>query len=120
MWEFSVGLFMIHVWPSSLLLTALYGVVEAASVAIFGPIIGDWIDRMQYVKVLRSWLGLQNLSFIVAGAAVSALLIYPASAIGGQTTFIALVIVINASGAVGALASLAGSILLERDWHPIV
>lgn len=118
-WEFSVGLFMLYVWPDSLLLTALYGVVEAASIAIFGPTIGDWIDRMQYIKVLRTWLGLQNLSFVVAGGAVSVLLSYSKSTIG-MPTFTALVIVVNISGAIGALATLAGVILIERDWIVVI
>lgn len=51
MWEFSVGLYMINVWPDSLLLTAAYGVVESASTALFGPLIGQWVDRFTYVKV---------------------------------------------------------------------
>lgn len=118
MWEFAVGLFMLYVWPNSLLLTALYGVVESASIAIFGPTVGDWIDRMQYIKVLRTWLGLQNLSFVVAGGTVSVLLIYSSTI--GTPTFIALVIVVNASGAIGALATLAGVILIERDWIVVI
>lgn len=118
-WEFSVGLFMLYIWPDSLLFTALYGVVEAASVAIFGPTIGDWIDRTRYIKVVQTWLGLQNLSFVVAGGAVSVLLSYPKSTIG-MPTFIALLIVVNVSGAIGALASLAGVILIERDWVVVI
>ncbi|KAH9309813.1 hypothetical protein KI387_037724, partial [Taxus chinensis] len=119
MWEFSVGLFMLDVWPSSLMLTSLYGVVEASAIAIFGPIVGDWIDRVQYIKVLKTWLGLQSLSFIIAGGAVSVLLIYPSSAFG-QLSFMALVIVTNACGALGALASLGGAILIERDWIVVI
>ena len=49
MWELSVCLFMIYVWSDSLLVTALYGIVEAASIAIFGPTIGYWIDISRYV-----------------------------------------------------------------------
>lgn len=51
MWEFSVGLYMISVWPDSLLLAAVYGAIESASTALFGPIIGQWVDRLTYVKV---------------------------------------------------------------------
>jgi iron-regulated transporter 1 len=67
------------------------------------------------MQVLRTWLGLQNLSFVVAGGAVSVLLSYSKSTIG-MPTFIALVIIVNISGAIGALATLAGVILIERDW----
>lgn len=42
---------MIDVWPGSLLFTAAYGVVEAASTAFFGPLIGQWVDKLTYKKV---------------------------------------------------------------------
>lgn len=42
---------MIDVWPSSLLLTAAYGVVETASTALFGPLVGQWVDKFTYKKV---------------------------------------------------------------------
>jgi hypothetical protein len=51
MWEFSVGLYMISIWPDSLLFAALYGVVESASTMLFGPLVGQWVDRLTYVKV---------------------------------------------------------------------
>lgn len=51
MWEFSVGLYMISIWPDSLLFAALYGVVESASTVLFGPLVGQWVDRLTYVKV---------------------------------------------------------------------
>lgn len=59
MWEFSVGLYMISVWPDSLLFAAIYGAVESASIALFGPIVGHWVDKLTYVKVC-----LLNLRFI--------------------------------------------------------
>lgn len=51
MWEFSVGLYMMNIWPDSLLYAAIYGAVESASTALFGPIIGTWVDKLTYVKV---------------------------------------------------------------------
>lgn len=42
---------MIDVWPGSLLLTAAYGAVEAASTALFGPLVGQWVDKLTYKKV---------------------------------------------------------------------
>jgi len=46
-----VGLYMISIWPNSLLFAALYGVVESASTMLFGPLVGQWVDRLTYVKV---------------------------------------------------------------------
>jgi iron-regulated transporter 1 len=51
MWEFSVGLYMIRIWPGSLLFTAIYGVVESASVAVFGPMVGALVDKLTYLQV---------------------------------------------------------------------
>ncbi|KAL7095201.1 hypothetical protein ACP275_10G009200 [Erythranthe tilingii] len=120
MWEFSVGLYMINVWPDSLLLAAAYGVVESSSTALFGPLIGHWVDNLSYIQVLRIWLLSQNLSFMVAGGAVVAILAYPNSISANYTSFISLVLLINISGAVGVLSTLGGTILIEREWVVVI
>ncbi|KAI3958157.1 hypothetical protein MKW98_020799 [Papaver atlanticum] len=120
MWEFSVGLYMIHVWPDSLLLAAVYGVVENASKALFGPIIGKWVDRMTYVQVLQLWLLTQSLSFIVAGITVTWLLDNSGLRVSGFAVFVSLVVLTNVSGAVGILSTLAGTILIEREWVVVI
>ena len=51
MWEFSVGLYMITLWPDSLILPAIYGAIESASIAFLGPIIGQWVEKLTYIKV---------------------------------------------------------------------
>ncbi|CAN1276867.1 Solute carrier family 40 member 1 [Linum perenne] len=117
MWEFSVGLYMIHLWPDSLILAAVYGAVESASTAIFGPLVGQWIERLTYVQILRLWLFTQNLSFIVAGTTVVVLLLNSAL---NSTAFILLVTLANLSGAVGVLSTLAGTILIEREWVVVI
>ncbi|VVB13082.1 unnamed protein product [Arabis nemorensis] len=115
-WEFSVALYMIYLWPNSLFLTAVYGAVESGSTAIFGPIVGQMIDGMSYVKVLRLWLVTQNISFIVAGGSVIALLLVPDLKSQNLPVFATLVVLTNLSGAIGVLSTLAGTILIERDW----
>ncbi|XP_068641918.1 aldehyde dehydrogenase family 2 member B7, mitochondrial-like [Aristolochia californica] len=50
MWEFAVGFYRINVWPNSLLFFAVYGVVEATSVALLGPTVGRYIDRFTYIQ----------------------------------------------------------------------
>lgn len=120
MWEFSVGLYMISVWPNSLLFAAVYGVVESASTAFFGPIVGEWVDKLAYVKVLKIWLATQNLSYIIAGVTVVALLFFSDLKSTYFTGFIMLVILTNITGALGALSSLAGTILIEREWVVVI
>ncbi|KAK4483822.1 hypothetical protein RD792_011029, partial [Penstemon davidsonii] len=120
MWEFCVGLYMINVWPQSLLLAAAYGVVESSSTALFGPFVGEWVDKLSYTQVLRLWLLTQNLSFVVAGSAVVAILIYANLMYTNFTAFISLVVLINISGAIAVLSTLAGTILIEREWVVVI
>ncbi|CAN0927897.1 Solute carrier family 40 member 1 [Linum grandiflorum] len=114
MWEFSVGLYMIHLWPDSLVLAAVYGAVESASAALFGPLVGQWIERLAYVQILRIWLVTQNLSFVIAGTTVVVLLMISSTL--NSTAFVSLVALANVSGAIGVLSTLAGTILIEREW----
>jgi hypothetical protein len=51
MWEFAVGLFMLQVWPDSLLLVAIYGLVETASVATLGVVVGELVDKCPRLRV---------------------------------------------------------------------
>ncbi|KAK7390269.1 hypothetical protein VNO78_25568 [Psophocarpus tetragonolobus] len=120
MWEFSVGLYMINIWPDSLLYAAIYGAIESASIALFGPIIGRWVDKLSYVKVLQLWLVTQNLSFIVAGATVVALLVNSSLKFTNFPAFILLVLTINICGGIGVLSTLAGTILIEREWLLVI
>ncbi|KAK2432582.1 iron regulated [Trifolium repens] len=120
MWEFSVGLYMISIWPDSLLYAAIYGAVESASIALFGPIIGTWVDKLTYKKVLKLWLVTQNLSFITAGATVVALLVYSSLKFANFPVFLFLVVIINICGGIGVLSTLAGTILIEREWLLVI
>uniref|UniRef100_A0A5B6YZR1 Solute carrier family 40 member n=1 Tax=Davidia involucrata TaxID=16924 RepID=A0A5B6YZR1_DAVIN len=120
MWEFSVGLYMISVWPDSLILAAIYGVVESASTALLGPFVGQWVDKLTYVKVLQLWLLTQNFSFVVAGGTVIGLLVHLNLKSTNFMAFISLVILTNISGAVGVLSTLAGTILIEREWVVVI
>ncbi|KAL0910768.1 hypothetical protein M5K25_018853 [Dendrobium thyrsiflorum] len=120
MWEFSVALYMINIWPDSLLFTAIYGVVEAASTTLFGPVVGTWIEKIAYKQVLRMWLLIRSLSFLAAGGAVTALLVYFGPASHKSVPFVALLVITNISGAISVLSTLAGTILIERDWVVVI
>ncbi|WCJ37167.1 Solute carrier family 40 member 1 [Euphorbia peplus] len=116
MWEFSVGLYMITLWPDSLILAAIYGPIESTSIAFFGPFVGHWVDNLSYIQVLRIWLVTQNVSFIMARCAVVVLISFSSLILTNSTMFISVVILINISGAVGVLSTLAGTILIKREW----
>lgn len=67
-------------------------------------------------QVLRLWLVAQNLAYIIAGGTVIALLKFSFLKSTNFTAFIFLVILTNISGAIAALSTLAGTILIEREW----
>ncbi|XP_028767576.1 solute carrier family 40 member 2-like [Neltuma alba] len=120
MWEFSVGLYMISIWPDSLLFAALYGAIESASTAFFGPLVGRLVDKLTYVQVLQLWLVMQNISFIIAGISVVALLVYPSLRFTNFPVFILLAVITDICGAIGVLSTLAGTILIEREWLVVI
>ncbi|XP_027905884.1 solute carrier family 40 member 2-like [Vigna unguiculata] len=120
MWEFSVGLYMINIWPESLLYAAIYGAVESASIAVFGPIIGKLVDKLSSLKVLQLWLVTQNLSFVIAGACVVTLLNHSSLKFTHFSIFMFLVLLINVCGGIGVLSTLAGTILIEREWLLVI
>ncbi|KAI3414484.1 Solute carrier family 40 protein [Psidium guajava] len=120
MWEFSVALYFISLWPSSLLFAAVYGALESASTALFGAVVGKWVDTSTYTKVLRIWLLTQNFSFLIAGGMVMELLFHSNLKSTNFVAFISLVILICFSGAISVLSALAGSILIEREWVVVI
>ncbi|GAB4833251.1 hypothetical protein Ancab_031498 [Ancistrocladus abbreviatus] len=90
------------------------------ALSLFGPIIGEWVDRLTYVKVLQLSSFTQNLSFVVAGGTVIALLACSDLKSTHFMTFSLLVGVTYFSGAVGVLSTLAGTILIEREWVVVI
>ncbi|XP_024530980.1 solute carrier family 40 member 1 isoform X2 [Selaginella moellendorffii] len=113
MWDFYVSLFMISIWPKSLVLTAVYGLGEALSIAVLGVYVGEWIDKTFPLTVIQVSVGLRNGSVLVASLLMILLLLRPIKAL---PVFFATVGVIDIFGAVGSLAGLGCNILLERDW----
>ncbi|KAK8464708.1 hypothetical protein PHAVU_010G062300 [Phaseolus vulgaris] len=120
MWEFSVALYMINIWPESLLYAAIYGASDSASIAVFGPIIGRWVDKLSCLKVLQLWLVTQNLSFVIAGASVVTLLIHSSLKFTHFSIFMLLMLLINVCGGIGVLSTLAGTIMIEREWLLVI
>lgn len=119
MWQFGVGLFLVIISPDSLFLTALYGFAMGAAILIFGPIIGDWVDRTPRLSAARISLIVQNLSIAVCAAAVYFVIIYKSEIetqwpdYGLQTLCYAGIILI---AVIAQLASTGNTIAVEKDW----
>ena len=56
MWGFAVTLFLLKLFPESLLLVAVYGLIMQLAVVVFGTIVGDWVDTNARMKGMFPWL----------------------------------------------------------------
>ena len=50
MWQFLVTLLLAILYPGSLLLPGVFGLVLGLLVAVFGTLVGDWVDRNRRLK----------------------------------------------------------------------
>ena len=50
MWTFAVTLFLLRLYPESLLLVGVYGLIMQLAVVVFGTIVGDWVDTNARMK----------------------------------------------------------------------
>ncbi|RWS13190.1 solute carrier family 40 member 1-like protein [Dinothrombium tinctorium] len=71
MWEFAVGLLLIRLYPDSLILSAIRGIINSVAIIILSPIIGRWIERCSRLRELKITLFLQNGSIAVSALFVA-------------------------------------------------
>merc|ERR1711881_585712 len=76
MWWFAGGCYMLELLPSSLRLTAIYGLVIAASVIVFGASVGRLVDTMGRISAARLSLAIQNLATATCALILAAFLHY--------------------------------------------
>ncbi|XP_069502699.1 ferroportin-like [Ambystoma mexicanum] len=122
MWHFAISVFLIELYGHNLLLTAVSGLVVAGSVLVFGPLIGDWIDRKPRNTVAHVSLFIQN-SSVTACCIVLMLVFSYKSEIeqiwqGWLTVFCYGVVIILANMA--NLASTALTITIQKDWIVVI
>jgi len=122
MWSFAVGLFMIELSPGSLQWPAIYGLTVSLSVVFCGSTIGRWVDQNPRWKAARTALILQN-SFVALCALCVALTFYFRSQLELEGNDWGIPIacgVIVVLGSLAQLASLASTIVVDKDWIVIL
>ncbi|KAM3927992.1 ferroportin-like [Leptodactylus fuscus] len=122
MWHFAISVFLIELYGHNLLLTAVFGLVVAGSVLVFGALIGDWIDRKPRNKVAHASLFIQN-SSVTACCIVLMLVFSYKNEIeqiwhGWLTVFCYGVVIILAD--LANLASTALTITIQKDWIVVI
>uniref|UniRef100_A0A8C0JAU2 Solute carrier family 40 member n=1 Tax=Chelonoidis abingdonii TaxID=106734 RepID=A0A8C0JAU2_CHEAB len=124
MWHFAMSVFLIELYGHNLLLTAVFGLVVAGSVLVFGALIGDWIDRKPRNKVAHASLFIQNSS--VTACCVVLMLVFSYKSEIEQmwhgwftvSVFCYAVVIILAD--LANLASTALMITVQKDWIVVI
>nr|XP_012628754.1 solute carrier family 40 member 1-like isoform X3 [Microcebus murinus] len=118
MWHFAMSVFLIELYGHNLLLSAVFGLVVAGSVLIFGVLIGDWIDRKPRNKVAHASLFTQNAS--VTACCIVLMLVFSyrreMEQIWHGWLTVACYAVVTTLAALANLASTALTITIQRDW----
>ena len=56
MWSFAATLFLLRLYPESLLVVGVYGLIMQLAVVVFSTIVGDWVDTNARMKGVCPWL----------------------------------------------------------------
>jgi len=122
MWWFAGGCYMLELLPSSLRLTAIYGLVIAASVIVFGASVGRLVDTMGRISAARLSLAIQNLATAACALTLAAFLHNRAELEPDgpdHPTLIVSVLAITLA-AVARLASCGTNIIIQKDWIVVI
>ncbi|XP_030606185.1 solute carrier family 40 member 1 [Archocentrus centrarchus] len=122
MWHFAISVFLIELYGRNLLLTAVFGLVVAGSVLLFGALIGDWVDRNPRNKVAHASLFIQNISVTVCSIVLMLVFSYKQrieQIWDGWLTVVCYTVVIVLAD-VANLASTALTIAIQRDWIVVI
>jgi solute carrier family 40 (iron-regulated transporter), member 1 len=112
-WEFTVGLVMLEVRPTSLLLVALFGLADAGAQLLFVPVIGTYLDRTPRLKGACAMYALQNTAVAVSAAAALCILNLH---LEGGPAFDLLVGLAIAAGSLSSVGAAGATITVEREW----
>nr|CAB3266280.1 solute carrier family 40 member 1-like [Phallusia mammillata] len=117
MWHFAIPLFLFELDPTSLILSAAYGLTLTCCVLLFGPLVGDWIDQTPRLHAARVSLVIQNLAVILC-----AILLLVNFQFGDKNASYIIGVEIGAIvlGAISQLASVATGIIIQKDWIVVV
>nr|XP_023010292.1 solute carrier family 40 member 1-like [Maylandia zebra] len=122
MWHFAISVFLIELYGRNLLLTAVFGLVVAGSVLMFGALIGDWVDRNPRNKVAHASLFVQNISVTICSIVLMLVFSYKQrieQIWDGWLTVVCYTVVIVLAD-VANLASTALTIAIQRDWIVVI
>lgn len=121
MWWFAGGVFMLHLQDHNLRLTAIYGLVIASAVILFGASLGKWIDRTKRLFAAKTFLIIQNTCVSLCAVLLSWFIVYKSEHPEISDWLVLLVSVIAIFlASVARLASSGVNIIIQKDWIVII
>ena len=120
MWSFSIGLFLIHLYPQSLLVTALFTLITKFFGVILTGTVGGYADKMPRLKAMRTALTVQNAAVAVSSCLIIVVFELNISYLCSKGLFYLFIAVICILGIISNLGSAASAIIIERDWIVIL
>jgi len=122
MWWFAGGVFMLHLQDDDLRLTAIYGLVIAASVIMFGATIGNWIDRTRRLTAAKTFLVVQNTCVSLCALILSGFIGYKDTLDQSYQHYGVIIVSVLAIflASVARLASSGVNIIIQKDWIVVI
>jgi len=119
-WEFAIGLFILEVFPNSLLPVAAYGVAEGLVKMLGGGHAGAYIDSVDRLSAVKKSFALQNIGNALSSV-MNWIMIYSTSGDQGfhSHDYVLLVMVVM-FGSVAAVGNMAAKIAVQRDWAKVL
>jgi solute carrier family 40 (iron-regulated transporter), member 1 len=116
-WEFASLVFIVELFPSTLLYASVFGVIETVAGLLAGPYIGAWIDRNQRLPVIRVSVIGQNAVMVVAS------IVFYIALQASRSDLVLLYLAYSALTICACLIKISSSlnkISLHKDWTPCV
>lgn len=123
--EFAVYLFLISLFPTTLLPSSLYGFFTTGCALVFSGPVGGLVDTRRRLRVVRATIAVQKVSVAIAYSALLVLFLHlrsqaaeAGSDIGSGSFPLVwfLFSVIVAAGSALKLGTVCLSVAIERDW----
>merc|ERR1712117_574831 len=122
MWWFAGGCYMLELYKESLRLTAIYGLVIAASVIIFGASVGRCIDKTRRLTAARVFLTIQNTAVSLCALLLSWFISHKETIQEESQYWATIGVSVGAIilASVARLASSGTNIIIQKDWIVVI
>merc|ERR1719232_1938976 len=113
---------MLHLQDDDLRLTAIYGLVIAASVIMFGASIGNWIDRTKRLTAAKTFLIVQNTCVSLCALVLSGFIGYKDKLDESHQYYGVIIVSVLAIilASIARLASSGVNIIIQKDWIVVI